>query len=132
MKLLYVWFLKLRKKNSCDIWQISLCGVIMKLVTNCIAKRVKFWLNNIICETQNTFVLGRLTIYNGTSGIWGYFFNSIKKKGKKGLMTFKLDMFKDRSGVYLRKCCFLLIFQQILLISNKLIFKNASSMQLLN
>lgn len=103
----------------------------MKLVTKWIAKRVQYWLNNIICETQNAFVLGRLTIYNALVGFEVISSILFKKRKERG-MTFKLDMFKDRSGVYLRKCCFLLIFQQILLISNKLIFKNASSMQLLN
>lgn len=57
----------------------------MKLVTKWIAKRVQYWLNNIICETQNAFVLGRLTIYNALVGFEVISSILLKKKERKGL-----------------------------------------------
>jgi hypothetical protein len=76
-----------------DFRPISLCNVIMKIVTKVIANRIKPILPEIIDEEQSTFVHGRLITDNALVAMECFHWLK-KKKGKKGMMALKLDMAK--------------------------------------
>src|ERR1044072_8795478 len=59
---------------------ISLCNFIMKLVTKCIANKVKKFLEEVIGEQQSAFIIGRLIMDNALTGF--EVFHCIKKKKK--------------------------------------------------
>jgi ribonuclease HI len=77
-----------------DYRPISLCNVVMKIVTKVIANRIKPLLPDIIDEEQSAFVQGRLITDNALIAMECFHWMKKKKKGKKGTMALKLDMSK--------------------------------------
>lgn len=86
-----------KKKNPSsvgDLMPISLCNVLMKVVTNVLANRLKTMLDKVVVDTQSAYIPGRL--------ISGYVMVSYeimhylkhKKFKKDGNMALKLDMSK--------------------------------------
>lgn len=74
---------------------ISLCNVIMKIVTKTITNRMNMIFPELIDEEQSAFVKGRLFADNALIALECFhWMKKKKKKGKKGMMTLKLDMFK--------------------------------------
>jgi len=72
---------------------ISLCNVVMKIVTKVIANRLKQMLPDVVDMEQSAFVQGRLITDNALIAM--EFFHWLKKKkGKKETMALKLDMSK--------------------------------------
>ncbi|XP_058757456.1 uncharacterized protein LOC131630719 [Vicia villosa] len=77
-----------------DFRPISLCNVVMKLVSKVIANRLKIFLPEIIDEEQSAFVKDRLIMDNALIAMEGFHWMKKKVKGKKGTMALKLDMSK--------------------------------------
>lgn len=75
---------------------ISLCNVIMKIVTKSIANRLKMVLPDLISESQSAFVPGRLIMDNAVIALEIFHFLKKKTKGKNDFFFFalKLDMSK--------------------------------------
>lgn len=73
---------------------ISLCNVIVKVVTKDISNRMKVLLPDIISEGQSAFVKGRLIKDNALIAMECFHWIKNKRKGKKGTMALKLDMSK--------------------------------------
>ncbi|KAK3221558.1 hypothetical protein Dsin_008583 [Dipteronia sinensis] len=98
-----------KKKNPLemkDFRPISLCFVVYKIVTKCLANRLKLVLPNIIDPCQNVFVPGRLIFDNVLVAFEMLHCINKRKKGKKGLAAIKLDMSKtyDRAEWSLLGC----------------------------
>ncbi|WJX27814.1 hypothetical protein P8452_16597 [Trifolium repens] len=84
-------------KNPCslkDFRPISLCNVVMKIVTKVIANRLKHTLPDVVDIEQSAFVQGRLISDNALIAMECFHWLKKKKKGKKGMMAIKLDMSK--------------------------------------
>jgi len=77
-----------------DFRPISLCNVVMKIVTKTIANRLNAILPDIIDEEQSAFVKGWLITDNALIAMECFHWMKKKKKGKKGKMALKLDMSK--------------------------------------
>jgi hypothetical protein len=77
-----------------DFRPISLCNVVMKIVTKVIANRLKHTLGDVIDIEQSAFVQGRLITDNARIAIECFHWLKKKKKGTKGVMALKLDMSK--------------------------------------
>ncbi|XP_057416032.1 uncharacterized protein LOC130710699 [Lotus japonicus] len=77
-----------------DLRPISLCNVLMKIVTKCIANRLKHILPKLVGETQSAFIPGRLITDNALIGMEVFHYMKKKKHGKQGWMALKLDMSK--------------------------------------
>jgi len=77
-----------------DFRPISLCNVVMKIVTKVIANRPKHTLGDVIDIEQSAFVHGRLITDNALIAMECFHWLKKKRKGKKGLMALKLDMSK--------------------------------------
>ncbi|XP_074278317.1 uncharacterized protein LOC141601910 [Silene latifolia] len=73
---------------------ISLCNVIMRIVSKCISNRLKVFMPQLVGEFQNGFIPGRSIMDNVL--ISHELFHHINKKtvGKKGVMAIKVDMSK--------------------------------------
>lgn len=65
-----------------DFKPISLCNVVMKMVSNTIANRIKQILQDIIDEEQSGFVSGRLISDNALVALECFHWLKKKKKGK--------------------------------------------------
>lgn len=70
-------------KTPRDFRPISLCNVIMKIITKTIANRTKKILPRVIDEEQSVFVHGRLIIDNALIAMKCFHWIKKKKKGKK-------------------------------------------------
>ncbi|KAL5560150.1 hypothetical protein UlMin_036361 [Ulmus minor] len=73
---------------------ISLCYVLYKIISKCLANRLKVFLDDLISENQSAFVGGRLIHDNIIAGYEGI---HLMKKGRLGngkKMALKLDMSK--------------------------------------
>lgn len=77
-----------------DFRPISLCNVLVKIVTKAIANRLKRVLPKIIDEEQSAFIQGRLITDNALIAMEFFHWMKKKIKGKKGTMALKLDMSK--------------------------------------
>lgn len=77
-----------------DYIPISLCNVVMKIVTKTLANRLKDFLPALISENQSGFIKGRSITYNFL--IAHEVLHSLKTKNnrKNGFMALKLDMSK--------------------------------------
>ncbi|XP_074287816.1 uncharacterized protein LOC141612970 [Silene latifolia] len=86
-------------KNNCPesvahYRPISLCNVIMRIVTKCIANRLKPMMSGLVGEYQNGFIPGRSIADNILISHEIFSHISTKTKGKKGYMALKIDMSK--------------------------------------
>lgn len=73
---------------------ISLCNVVMTIVTKTVANRIKVVLREVIDEEQSVLVQGRLITDNALIAMECFHWLKKKKKGKKGFMALKLDISK--------------------------------------
>ncbi|KAK3211774.1 hypothetical protein Dsin_016480 [Dipteronia sinensis] len=86
-----------KKKNPSaltDFCHISLCSVIYKIVTKCVANRLKPSLHNLISPSQSAYVPGRLIFVNVLVAFESLHSLASRKYGKRGQMTLKLAMSK--------------------------------------
>ncbi|KAK2652504.1 hypothetical protein Ddye_012360 [Dipteronia dyeriana] len=84
---------KIAKRLS-DYYPISLCNVLYKVVAKAFASRSRVVLNEVISETQSVFIPGRLISDNAIVRFECMHALKRRKKGRKGVMTIKLDMSK--------------------------------------
>lgn len=97
-----------KKKSPIKIKElrpISLCNVLVKVITKVAANRLKEVLEDIISETQSAFIPGRLISDNMMVSFEVMHYLRRKRRGNEGFMTIKLDMSKAYDRVewaYLR------------------------------
>lgn len=77
-----------------DFRPISLCNVVMKVVTKVIEDRIKSFLSEVIDVEQSAFVKRRLITDNAFVAMECFHWMKKKTKGKKGAMAIKLDISK--------------------------------------
>ncbi|KAL5564979.1 hypothetical protein UlMin_028143 [Ulmus minor] len=83
-----------RPKIMKDFRPISLCSVLYKIISKCLANRLKKFLDDLISENQSAFVGGRFIHDNIIAGYEGIY---LMKKGRLSngkKMALKLDMSK--------------------------------------
>ncbi|KAL9675546.1 hypothetical protein QQ045_003748 [Rhodiola kirilowii] len=78
-----------------DLRPISLCKVVMKIITKVLANRLKEILPTIISQCQSAFIRGRLIMDNILIAHEVSHFIKRAHKRKIGYMSMKLDMSKD-------------------------------------
>ncbi|XP_074323477.1 uncharacterized protein LOC141660391 [Apium graveolens] len=86
-----------KKKNPSKLTElrpISLCNVVMKIITKVLANRLKKVLDSIISDSQSAFLPGRLISDNIMISFEVMHYLKRKKFGKEGYMALKLDMSK--------------------------------------
>lgn len=105
-----------------DYRPISLCNVVMKIITKVIANRVKQTLPEVIDMEQSAFVQGRLITDNALIAMECFHWLKKKRKGKKGVMALKLDMSKAYDRLewsfveqVLKSMCFLLRMVELIM-----------------
>ncbi|XP_074302417.1 uncharacterized protein LOC141633971 [Silene latifolia] len=77
-----------------DYRPISLCNVIMKIVTKCISNRMKTYMPHLVGEYQNGFIPGQSISDNILLSHELFHHITRKSMGKNGLMALKIDMSK--------------------------------------
>ncbi|KAL5565295.1 hypothetical protein UlMin_028459 [Ulmus minor] len=77
-----------------DFRPISLCSVLYKIISKCLANRLKVWLDNLISENQSAFVGGKLIYDNIIAGFEGIHLMKHGRLGNGKKMALKLDMSK--------------------------------------
>ncbi|KAL9681439.1 hypothetical protein QQ045_013222 [Rhodiola kirilowii] len=77
-----------------DLRSISLCNVVMKLITKVLANRLKMVLPEIISHNQSAFIEGRLITDNILIAHEISHCMKAKNRQKTGFMSLKLDMSK--------------------------------------
>lgn len=78
-----------------DFRPISLCNMIYKLVSKVLSNRLKQILSLLISKNQSTFMLGRLITDNVITAYEALHSMKTRHKGRKGIMTIKLDISKE-------------------------------------
>lgn len=86
------------KKNSPetmgDLRPISLCNVMIKIITKMLANRMKSVLSHVISETQSAFIPGRFITDNVIAAYEVNHWMRKKTQGKMGYSALKIDMSK--------------------------------------
>ncbi|KAL8088671.1 hypothetical protein AgCh_038446 [Apium graveolens] len=77
-----------------DLRPISLCNVLVKIITKVAANRLKATLESVISENQSAFMAGRLISDNVMISNEVMHYLKRKRRGKEGHMAIKLDMSK--------------------------------------
>ncbi|KAL5544590.1 hypothetical protein UlMin_008374 [Ulmus minor] len=77
-----------------DFRPISLCSILYKIVSKCLANRLKNHMDCLISESQSAFVGGRLIHNNIIVGFEGIHMMSNSRFGNGNKMALKLDMSK--------------------------------------
>lgn len=77
-----------------ELRPISLCNVVIKIMTKAIANRLKTVLDQIISESQSAFIPGRLILDNVLIAFEIGHFLKRKRTGKVGMASLKIDMAK--------------------------------------
>lgn len=77
-----------------DFRPISLCNVNYKIITKTIANKLKGILEEIISNSEFSFLLGRVIIDNVVIGHECLHFIKGKARGKDGWVVMKLDLGK--------------------------------------
>lgn len=77
-----------------DLRPISLCNVLVKIITKVLANRMKTMLDGVVAENQSAFIPGRLIKDNIMVGYEMIHYLKRKRRGKKGFMALKIDMSK--------------------------------------
>lgn len=86
-----------KKKNPSvigDLRPISLCNVLVKVITKVLANRMKNLLEGVVSESQSAFIPGRLISDNIMVSFELMHYLKRKRRGKEGSMALKLDMSK--------------------------------------
>lgn len=86
-----------KKKNLVSLGElrpISLCNVLMKVITKVLANRLKGLLEVVVSDTQSAFIPGRLISDNIMVAYEVMHYLKRKRVGKDGYMALKLDMSK--------------------------------------
>ncbi|CAM8975355.1 unnamed protein product [Rhodiola kirilowii] len=92
---LIVLVLKVKKVDKVeDLRPISLCNVVMKIITKVLANRLKEILPGIISQSQSAFLGGRLITDNILIAHEISHYMKCQRKQKVGYMFLKLDMSK--------------------------------------
>ncbi|XP_074342709.1 uncharacterized protein LOC141680358 [Apium graveolens] len=81
-------------KRVADLRPISLCNVLMRVLSKILANRVKPMLKNIISEQQSAFIEGRLLTDNALIALEVNHFIHRKTQGLTGVAGLKIDVSK--------------------------------------
>ncbi|KAL0427089.1 UNVERIFIED_CONTAM: hypothetical protein Slati_2883700 [Sesamum latifolium] len=77
-----------------QLWPISLCNVIVKATSKCVANRLKPMLDSIISQSQSAFIHGRLITDNVLLAFELNHYIHSSQRSKGGCVALKLDMSK--------------------------------------
>lgn len=77
-----------------DLRPISLCNVLVKIITKVMVNRLKDLLTDIVAANQSAFIPGKLISDNILVSYEVMYYLKRKIRGKKGFMALKLDMSK--------------------------------------
>lgn len=77
-----------------DLRPISLCNVMMKIITKMLANRMKKVLLGVIFEAQSSFIPGRFITDNVITAYEVNHWMKKKLQGKMGYTALKIDMSK--------------------------------------
>lgn len=73
---------------------ISLCNVLVKIISKVMANRMKGMLQSVVAENQSAFIPGRLISDNIMISYEVMHYLKKKRRGEEGVMAIKLDMSK--------------------------------------
>ena len=85
-----------------DYRPISLCNVIYKIISKVLANRLKLILPNLIATTQSAFVPGRLITDNFLVAYESLHAMHCRKKGRRGSLVLKLDVYDRVEWAFLK------------------------------
>ncbi|XP_074267163.1 uncharacterized protein LOC141590470 [Silene latifolia] len=86
---------KIRNPETVEQFRpISLCNVIIKIVTKCISNRMRPFMPSLVGNFQNGFIPGRSISDNVVISHELFHHITKKTKGKTGILAFKVDMSK--------------------------------------
>ncbi|KAL8116353.1 hypothetical protein AgCh_022742 [Apium graveolens] len=98
-----------KKKQSTqvgDLRPISLCNILIKIITKILANRMKHILDGVVSECQSAFIPGRLITDNIMVAYEMNHYLKRKRRGRGGCMAIKMDMSKAYDRIeweYLRE-----------------------------